>query len=172
MLSHPAPSPASFGYDVGSDSISSFIHAIPFVQGPARQPRALLARGQGSLPPVSTWPHGLEAIPDTPSLSGRPQLPAPGPQSLGYFGDSSKPWVARKASIDLVAETAAPVNAIQRLLDSLQDEEDLPPVDDRNRKSPHLLDPWSTEDVPIVSVPPLPLRGPIINATMPRGAFP
>jgi peptidoglycan-N-acetylglucosamine deacetylase len=167
----PAPSPASFGIDVAADSIPSFLHGVPFVQGPARRPPALLARGQGLSPAVVTWPRGLEAIPDVPSLSGRPQLPAPSPQSLGYSGDRSKPWITRKASIDMVEEAGGPVNEIQRLLESLQDE-DVPPADDRNRKNPRLLDPWSTDDVPPASVPPLRLRGPVINATMPRGAFP
>jgi peptidoglycan/xylan/chitin deacetylase (PgdA/CDA1 family) len=167
----PAPSPASFGIDVAADSSPSFLNGIPFVQGPARQPSRLLAQGQGLSPPVMTWPHSLEALPDVPSFSGRPQLAAPSPQSLGYSGDKSKPWVARKASIDIVEETGAPVNEIQRLLESLQDE-DAPPVDDRNRKSPHLIDPWPMEDVPPGPVPPLHLRGPVINATMPRGAFP
>jgi peptidoglycan/xylan/chitin deacetylase (PgdA/CDA1 family) len=170
----PAPSPASFGLDVASDSISSFLHGISFGTG-TRQARALLARRQGPLlSPVTTvaaWPRGLGAMPDVPSWARRPQLPAPSPQSLGYGDDSSTPRVAGKASIDMVAETGGPVNEIQRLLESLHDEDALP-VNDRNRKSPHVLDPWSTEDAPTGLAPPLRPRGPVVNATMPRGAFP
>lgn len=171
----PAPSPASFGVDsVSSDSISSFLHGISFGPGAARQPRALLARRQGPLLPVTSvapWPRGLKAIPDVPRWAGGPELPAPSPQSLGYDSDGSASGVARKASIDVVAETGGPVNEIQRLLESLRDDDALP-VDDRNRKSPHVLDPWSAEDSPTGLASPQRLRGPVVNATMPRGAFP
>jgi hypothetical protein len=61
------------------------------------------------------------------------------------------------------------VNEIQRLLESLP-EENVAPIDDRNRKIEQLLEASPAEDQPAVS--PLPLRGPIANAVMPRGAFP
>ena len=170
----PAPNPVSFGFDMASNSLS-FLHAIPFVDGQARQPRALLARGHDSLPPVSKpvspWPRGFEVVPEVPSWSGRPQLPAPSLLSLGYSSASPKSWVARKAPIDVVAEArgAVAVNEIQRLLESLP--EDTPtPIDDRNRKIQQLLDPSPAEDQPAAS--PLRLRGPIVNTVMPRGAFP
>jgi hypothetical protein len=119
--------------------------------------------------PVSAWPRGFEVAPDVPSSSGRPQLPAPSLQSLGYSSDIPKLWVARKAPIDVVAEArgAVAVNEIQRLLESLP-EETPTPIDNRNRSIPQLLDP--SEDPPAAS--PLRLRGPIVNAVMPRGAFP
>lgn len=175
----PAPSPASFGVDMASDSISSFLHGISFDPGRGRQPPAFLARRQGPLPPATTsiapWPRGLKAIPAVPRLAGWPQLPAPSPQSLGYGGDNSIRGVAGKASFDAVAETGGPVNEIQRLLESLG-EEDALPVDDRNRKSPQVLDrvldPWPAGDAPAGAAPLLRLRRPIVNATMPRGAFP
>ncbi len=176
----PAPNPVSFGFDMASNSLS-FPHGIPFVHGQARQPRGLLARGHDSLPPVSnpvsnpvsTWPRGFEVVPDVPISSGRPQLPAPSPQSLGYSSDSPKLWVARKAPIDVVADArgAVAVNEIQRLLESLP-EETATPIDNRNRKIPQLLDPSPAEDQFAGSVSPLWLRGPIVNAIMPRGAFP
>jgi len=167
----PAPSPVSFGFDVASNS-SSFLHGIPFVHGPARQPRALLARGHRSLPPVSPWPRGLEVVPDAPSASGRPQLPAPSLQSLGYSDDSPKSWVARKAPIEAAdARGAVAVNEIQRLLESLP-EETATPIDNRNRKIPQLLDPSPKEDLPAGSESPQRLHGPVANAVMPRGAFP
>src|SRR5262249_5253933 len=79
-----ATNPVSSGFDMASNSFS-FLHGIPFVHSQARQPRALLAHGHDSLPPVSkpisTWPRGFEVVPDVPSSSGRPQLPAPSPQS-------------------------------------------------------------------------------------------
>jgi peptidoglycan-N-acetylglucosamine deacetylase len=168
----PAPNPVSFGFDMASNSLS-FLRGIPFVHGQARQPRALLARGHDSLlpvpQPVSAWPRGFEVVPDVPSSSGRPQLPAPSLQSLGYSRDSPKLWIARKAPIDVVAEArgAVAVNEIQRLLESLP-EETATPVD--NRKIEQLLDPSPADDQPAVS--PLRLRGPIANAVMPRGAFP
>jgi hypothetical protein len=173
----PAPNPISFGFDMASNS-PSFVQAIPFVHGQARQPRALLARGRDSLPPVSkpvsmpvsAWPRGFEVVPDVRSASGRPQLPAPSLQSLGYSSDIPKLWVARKAPIDVVAEArgAVAVNEIQRLLESLP-EETATPIDNRNRTIPQLLDP---EDGPGGSTSPLRLRGPTANAVMPRGAFP
>jgi peptidoglycan/xylan/chitin deacetylase (PgdA/CDA1 family) len=166
----PAPSPASFGFNVASDSISSsLVHGLSFVRGPARQPHALLARGQGAS--ISTWPRSPEAGPDVPGLFDWPQLPTPSLQSLGYSGDISNPWAARKTPIDVAAETVGPVNEIQRLLESLQ-EEDAPPVDDHNRKKTQLLGPSSEEDPPAGSLSRPRLSGPIVNATMPRGPFP
>src|SRR5262249_19462222 len=116
----PAPNPASFGFDTASNW-TAFLREIPFVQGPARRPRALLARGRDSVPPVSAWPHGVELAPELPSWSGRAQTPAPSPQGLGYAGDVTKPWVTPKALIDGVAEArgAVAVDEIQRLLESL-----------------------------------------------------
>jgi hypothetical protein len=89
---------------------------------------------------------------------------------LGYSSDLPKLWVARKAPIDVVAETrgAVAVNEIQRLLESLP-EETATPIDNRHRTIPQLLDP---EDGPAGSTSPLRLRGPTANAVMPRGAFP
>ena len=138
----PAPSPASFGFDAAFD-LRSVIH------GPARRPRTLLARGHVPLPPVSMWPRGLDGVPDLPALLGRPQLPAPSPQSFGYPSDAPTPQVARKASFDVVPETTGAGNDIRHLLESL------PP-----------------EDAPTGSVPPPQLRGPIATASMPRGAYP
>jgi len=69
------------------------------------------------------------------------------------------------------ARGAVAVNEIQRLLESLP-EETATPIDSRNRKIPQLLDPSPAEDQFAGSVSPLWLRGPIVNAVMPRGAFP
>ena len=160
----PAPSPASFGFDMAFNS-NSVIH------GPTHRPHALLTHGQVPLPPVSTWPHGLGVVPDVPTLLSRPLLPAPYPQSFGYPGDSPAPWVARTASWDVVPETTGAGNDIRRLLESLPPE-DAPAVGDRQRKPPQLLDSLAPEDAPTGSVPPPQLRGPITNAMMPRGAFP
>jgi hypothetical protein len=99
-------------------------------------------------------------------------VPAPSPQSLGYSGDSSNPWVERKAPIDVAAETGGAVNEIQRLLESLQEEDAPPPVDSRNQRNPQVPDLRPSEDVPTGPLPPVRLRAPIVNATMPRGAFP
>jgi hypothetical protein len=89
------------------------------------------------------------------------------------LGDNPNSWVVRNMSIDTAGEArgAVAVNEIQRLLESLP-EENAPPLDVRNRKIPQLLDPSPTENVPAGSVSPLPLRGPAVNAVMPRGAFP
>jgi hypothetical protein len=104
-------------------------------------------------------------------LLGRSLLPAPNPQSFGYPGDSSAPWVARTASWDVVPETTGAGNDIRRLLESLPPE-DAPGVGDRQRKQPQLLDSLAPDDAPTGSMPPPQLRGPITNAMMPRGAFP
>jgi hypothetical protein len=112
-------------------------------------------------------------MPDVPISPGRPQLPAPSLQSLGYSSDNPKLWVARDAPIDVTPEPrgAVAVNEIQRLLESLPDETTLP-VDNRSRKIPQLLDSPPTEDLPAESASPQRLRGPIANAAMPHGAFP
>jgi peptidoglycan/xylan/chitin deacetylase (PgdA/CDA1 family) len=159
----PAPSPASFGFDTAFNS-SSVIH------GPTHRPRALLTRGQVPLPPVSTWPRGLGAIPELPALLDGPLLPAPNPHSFGYPGDGPAPWVARKASWDVVPETTGAGNDISRLLESLP-AEDVPALDERQRKPPQILDSLPADDTPTGSVP-MQLRGPIANAIMPRGPFP
>jgi peptidoglycan-N-acetylglucosamine deacetylase len=167
----PAPNPVSFGFDVTSNS-SSFLHGIPFVHAPAWQPHALLAHSHDSLP-VSPWPRGLEVVPDAPNSPGRPQLPAPSLQNLGYSSGSPKLWAARRAPIDVAAETrgAVAVNEIQRLLESLP-EDTAVPIDNRTSKSPQLLDSSTAEDLPAGSATPLRLHGPIANAAMPHGAFP
>jgi peptidoglycan-N-acetylglucosamine deacetylase len=169
----PVPSAVSFGFDVTSSNSFSFPPKIPFVHSPAPRPRALPASGHESLSQIFPWPRGLEAMPDAPSASPRPQLPAPSLQSLGYSGDNSNSWVARRASADGAAEArgAVAVDDIQRLLESLP-EESAPLAGDRNPKIPQFLDPSPTEDVTGGAMPPLRLRGPIVNAVMPRGAFP
>jgi peptidoglycan-N-acetylglucosamine deacetylase len=145
------PSPASFGYDTTFDR-RSVIH------GPARRSRTVLARGQVPLPPVSVWPRASEMPSDAPGLPGRPQLPAPSPQSFGYPGDVPTPWVRRKVEFDVVPETNGAGNDIRRLLESL------PPEDGPTGSAP----------APALLSPQLPLpqlRGPL-TTDMPRGAFP
>jgi hypothetical protein len=168
----PVPSPVSFGFGVASNSFS-LPQGIPFVHSAARKARALLASDHDPLPQISPWPRRLEAIPDAPNVSPRPQLPAPSLslEGLDYSGDNPNSWIAR--SIDGAGETkdAVAVADIQRLLESLP-EENPPPVGDGDDKIPRLFDPSSAEDVTSGSMPPLRLRGPIVNAVMPHGAFP
>jgi hypothetical protein len=158
----PAPSPVSFGYDVASNSFS-FLRGI-------RQPRALLAHAHDSSRPAA-WPRGYEVISDVPSLAGRPQLPSL--LSLSYSSGSPKAGTARKTPIDAVAEARDPVavDEIQRLLESLPDE-NAPPIDDRNRKISEFLDPWPPEDAPAGPPSLRRLHGPVVNAVLPRGGFP
>jgi hypothetical protein len=155
---------------VASNSFS-LPEGIPFVHGPARQARAPLASGHDSLAQISPWPRDLEAIPDAPNVSARPQLPAPGLQGLDYSSDNANSWMARQTSIDGAAEAkgAVAVEDIQRLLESLP-EENPPPVGDRNQKTSEPVDPSPAED--LTSGSPLRLRGPVANAVMPHGAFP
>jgi peptidoglycan-N-acetylglucosamine deacetylase len=153
----PVPSPANFGFDVTSHSFS-LPQGIPFVH-PARPARALLANGHDSLPQISPWPRGLEAIPDAPNVSARPQLAAPSLGGLDYASDDPNSWITRRASIDGAAEAsgAVAVDDIQRLLESLPDE-NLPVA--------------PTEDATSGPMSPLRLRGPLVNAVLPHGAFP
>jgi peptidoglycan/xylan/chitin deacetylase (PgdA/CDA1 family) len=166
----PVPSAVGFGFD-GAPNSFSFLPEIPLIHNPAPQPRTLLASGRDSLPQISPWPRGLEAIPGVPTVSARPQLPAPSLQSLGYSSDNSNSWLAHKGALDGVAEArgAVAVDDIQRLLESLP-EENAPPVDDRNPKILQIPDPSPTEDA--ASGSPVRLHGPIVNAVMPHGAFP
>ncbi len=156
----PAPSPESFGFDATFDSKS-------VVHGPIHRPHALLGHGRGRS--VSTWPHGLESVPEMRIRTTRPQLPAPSPQSFCYPGDSPTPWIDRRASLDVVPDAMSAGNDIRRLLESLPPE-DPPVVDDRRRKAAQAVD-SAAEDGPTGSVPPR-QRGPIATAILPRGAFP
>jgi hypothetical protein len=146
---------------------------IPFIHSPARPARTLLASGHESLAQISPWPRGLEAIPDAPNVAAQPQLPAPSLHGLDYASDNLNSWIARTSPIDAAAEAkgAVVVDDIERLLESLP-EENPPPVGDRNHKIPELFDPPPTEDATSGSLPPPRLRGPVVNAVMPQGAFP
>jgi hypothetical protein len=138
----PAPHPGSFGFDVGSNSIS-FLQKISLARDPAWRP--LTPSEPSLLTPVSTWPTGFEVTRDTPKLSDQFHLPTVSSRSVdvGEAGD------------------AVAVNEIQRLLESLP--EDAVPADDRNRKSKDGPGPVATVR---------PRGGPAANTVMPRGAFP
>jgi peptidoglycan-N-acetylglucosamine deacetylase len=164
----PVPSPVSFGFDVASNSFS-LPQGIPFVHGPARRARALLASGHDQVAQISPWPRDLEAVPDAPNVSAPPQLPVPSLQGLDYSGDSPTSWIAHSIDGPAEAKGAVAVDDIQRLLEVLP-EENPPPTADRDHKIPQ-LDPSPTEDVS-GSMSPLRLRGPIVNTVMPHGAFP
>jgi peptidoglycan-N-acetylglucosamine deacetylase len=100
----PAPNPASFGFDVGYNSVS-FFQKVSLARDPAWQP--LIAPEPGRLAPMSTWPSGFEVSRDAPSLSNQFHMPAAG----------------ASRSIDAVeARGAVAVNEIQQLLESLPDE--------------------------------------------------
>lgn len=169
----PAPSPASFGFEVGANSVS-FSHRIAFARDPAWQSLPLPAPGASLIPskPVSPWPGSLEAT-DASKPSGPFLFPAPGLHGLGYAMESPKPWAEPRVPIDMIAESkgAVAVNEIQRLLESLP-EETLPPTDDHNRKILRALDQPTAENPPAGSATPPRARGSIVNAVMPRGAFP
>jgi peptidoglycan-N-acetylglucosamine deacetylase len=153
---------ASLSFDAASNPSS-------VVYGPAHRSHTILPHGEIPLRPVSAWPRSFETVPDAPILSGRPQLPAPSPQSFGYAADGPALWAARAAP-DLVPETTGAGNDIRRLLEALS-QEDAATVDDHQRKAPQLPGSLPPEDLPTGSVPP-PLYGPIANAILPHGAFP
>jgi peptidoglycan/xylan/chitin deacetylase (PgdA/CDA1 family) len=153
----PAPNPASFGFDVGSNAVS-FLQKISLANDAAWQPLALPA--PRPLTPVSVWPYGFEVKPDR-SLSGRFQFPALGPQALDDSG-SLKAWTSRtplyrtsldRTSVDGETRGAVAVNEIQRLLESLPEEN--APSDDGAAKAVATL-----------------RQGPLVNTALPRGAFP
>ena len=161
----PAPSPASFGFEVGSNSLS-FPQRISLAHDPEWQPLAL--PDPGTLPLVSAWPSGFEMTRSTPNLSARLQLPAAGPHSPAYVAEGVS-WVPAKAQLDVVGETKGPVavGEIQRLLESLP-EDTTATADDHSRK----VSPATAEGPPAGNVATLRPRGPAANAIMPRGAFP
>jgi len=99
----PAPSPASFGFDVGSNSVS-FFQKVSLARDPNWRPLTLPE--PGPLMPVSTWPSGFEVTRDAPNLFDQFRLPA-GRMPIDPVGDTS----------GVVA-----VNEIQRLLESLPEE--------------------------------------------------
>jgi peptidoglycan/xylan/chitin deacetylase (PgdA/CDA1 family) len=94
----PAPSPASFGFDVGSNSVS-FFQKFSLARDPDWRPLTLPE--PGPLMPVSTWPTGFEVTRVAQNLSDQFHLP-----------------------VDPMAETrgVVAVNEIQRLLESLPEE--------------------------------------------------
>jgi peptidoglycan/xylan/chitin deacetylase (PgdA/CDA1 family) len=163
----PAPNPASFGFDVASNSIS-FPQKTSLAHDPTWRPLALPE--PGPLTPLSTWPSGFEVSRGAPNLSDQFHMPAAGPQSPGATGASVRPWPSSKAPVDVVGETkdAVAVNEIQRLLESLP-EDTVATANDRGRKTP----PAAAGDMPAGPVATLrPRGGPAANAAMPRGAFP
>jgi peptidoglycan/xylan/chitin deacetylase (PgdA/CDA1 family) len=144
----PVPSPASFGFDVGANAVS-FLQKISLARDAAWQPLALPA--PGPVTPVSVWPSGFE-VTQASSLSSRFQFPALGPHTLDG-GDSLKAWASR-AAVDGETRGAVAVNEIQRLLESLP-EENAPPSNESAIK-------------PVATL----RRSPLVNAVIPRGAFP
>jgi peptidoglycan-N-acetylglucosamine deacetylase len=149
----PAPNPASFGFDVGANAIS-FLQKISLARDAAWQP--LTPAAPGPMTPISLWPSGFD-VTRASSLSGRFQFPALGPHTLdaaeSIASDNLRAWTSRPA-IDGEARGAVAVNEIQRLLESLPDE-NTPPADESAIK-------------PVATL----RRSPLINAAIPRGAFP
>jgi peptidoglycan-N-acetylglucosamine deacetylase len=156
----PVPNPASFGFDVGPNSVS-FLQRISLARDTAWQPLAPPAPGR--MTPVSMWPSGFEVTPA--SSSGRFPFPALGPHALD-FDDSLKAWASR-TPVDAETRGAVAVNEIQRLLESLP-EENAPSVEIHNKKISELRDGASGEE----AATGLPARHPLVNAVIPRGAFP
>ncbi len=139
----PAPHPGSFGFDVGSNSIS-FSQKIPLAHDPVWQP--LTPSEPGRLGPVSAWPTGFNVTRDPSNLSDQFHLPTASSRSVDVVGDAGGPVA---------------VNEIQRLLESLP--EDAAPADDRSGRS---------NDAPGSVAAVRPRGGPAANTVMPRGAFP
>jgi peptidoglycan-N-acetylglucosamine deacetylase len=101
----PAPSPASFGFDIGSHSLS-FFQKVALTRDPDWQP--VTRPSPGPVTPVSTWPTGFEMTREVPSLSD--QFHLPGARFIDVVGES--PGVVGSAS------------EIQRLIESLPDDSD------------------------------------------------
>jgi hypothetical protein len=149
----PVANPASFSFDVGASAVS-FLQKISLARDAAWLPLAPPA--PGPMMAVSVWPNGFEAA-RASSVSGRFQFPALGPHALdaadSMATDNLKAW-ASKTPFDGETRGAVAVNEIQRLLESLP-EENAPPPDEGAIK-------------PVATMP----RSPIINAVIPHGAFP
>ncbi len=106
----PAPSPASFGFDIGANSLSYF-QKLSLSRDPAWLPVTLPAAVPVAPVPVSPWPTGFDvARAPTHNLSDEFHMPA------GSFDTVGDP------------RSVVAVNEIQRLLEMLP--EDSPPADD------------------------------------------
>jgi peptidoglycan/xylan/chitin deacetylase (PgdA/CDA1 family) len=112
----PASNPASFGLDVGANSVS-FFQKISMARDPAWPPLTLPEPVRPA--PVSTWPSGFEVTREAPNLADQFHLPAAG---------------ARHAfrAPDAVGETTGVVaiNEIQRFLESLPEDVSIPAPDE------------------------------------------
>ncbi|MBO0752372.1 MAG: polysaccharide deacetylase family protein, partial [Bradyrhizobiaceae bacterium] len=113
----PAPNPASFGFDVGSNSIS-YLHKISLVRDPAWQPLTLPDPLRSAPVAVSTWPSGFEVTRDGPNLPAQFNL------STAARSDNARHWGPARihAAGDLGDSNVIAVNEIQRLLESLPEE--------------------------------------------------
>jgi peptidoglycan/xylan/chitin deacetylase (PgdA/CDA1 family) len=96
----PAPSPASFGLTDPSD-----LHSLMRDPLPLARHRAVADQGRVPLPPEPIFWSPVPAPTTGLAPSGRPQLPAPSPQSFGYPQSAPPPWLSRKAAIDAAPRT-------------------------------------------------------------------
>jgi peptidoglycan-N-acetylglucosamine deacetylase len=172
----PAPSPASFGFEVlGSNSVS-FFQRISLADDEAWQPLAFQMPRRATAVSMlvsasaSGWPRGFETA-DVSNLVDEFPSPA-GPLKIGH-GNSLRHSIAFRASSDADAiKGPVAVNEIQRLLETLPPEETGPPTEDRSRK-PSQPGADQLPGTPAMASAAAPRqRGPAVNAVIPRGAFP
>jgi peptidoglycan/xylan/chitin deacetylase (PgdA/CDA1 family) len=115
----PAPNPASFGFDIGSHSLSYF-QKISLSRDPAWQPLTLPDPSLAVPGPVSTWPSGFEVTRDTSNnLASQFNLAA-----AAVHSDGARSLGSARSIIHAVGETTGviAVSEIQRLLESLPEE--------------------------------------------------
>jgi peptidoglycan-N-acetylglucosamine deacetylase len=113
----PAPNPASFGFEIGSNSIS-YYQKISLARDPAWQPLTLPDPSLSVPGPVSAWPSGFEVTRgDTPNLAGQFDLPAASVRSDGASSGSARSMIHAVGETGVIA-----ISEIQRLLESLPEE--------------------------------------------------
>jgi peptidoglycan-N-acetylglucosamine deacetylase len=145
----PAPSPASFGLEVASDTTITFLHGVAAAHDPTWPPRPMASQVPDARLAVteSSWPSGIAEKPEAPAWFRR------------------FPWRTTRTSVEAAADPAAPVavDEIQRLLEVLPEEEN----GNRDGKNPLSSAAVATSPALLQAS-----RGPVANNVLPRGPFP
>lgn len=146
----PAPNPASFGLGFGTAGPFSLLQKIAMPRDPAWQPLPRPGPAPPQPVPVSTWPSGFEATRDAAPIRVADDfnlLSAENPLAEERLSPSS--WAPARHVMHALGEApgnVVAVNEIQRLLESLPEEDNGPETGDAS--------------------------GPLANQAMPHGAFP